>query len=382
MEKKNLNGSLRSLEKTIIKNKNSIFVTLVSALFVIFLLNSFFTIDSTYLLNKKISEIKEFNKPVNISLSIINCNECSNISSIIKSIKSENVEVLKENTFNSNSNEARNLIKTYNIRKLPSIIIMGEINNNKTKFNNFKLKGDALVFNDVKAPYLDIASKEIKGKVEIIELIDSSCNECVSLSSIPLNFGKLGVLISDWKKVEYNSAEGKALISKFGIKEAPALLISTDIDYYVDIKKGLDKLGLNEKQGFYLLHAVQPPYRNLSENKVVGLVNLIMLNDASCPECYNVSINKKILQGLGVVIKNENTYDISSSKGKELISKYNIQKVPAILLSPEAKMYDTFVNAWKPVGDVESDGWFIMRKPEGLGIVKDIIKNVLIGAKK
>ncbi len=382
MEKKNLSGSLRSLEKKIIKNNNQIFVILVSALFVIFLLNSFFTINSTYILNKKISEINEFNKPVNISLSVINCNDCSNISSIIESIKSENVNILKENSLNSNSDDAKKLISKYNIQKLPSIIITGEINNNKTKFNNFKKTSDALVLDKVNAPYFDVALKEIKGKVDIMEVIDSSCKDCVSLSSIPLNFGKVGVLISNWKKFEYNSEKGKNLISKFGIKEVPTLLISTDINYYGDIKKGLDKLNLKEKQGFYMLHATQPPYRNLSENKIVGLVDLIMLTDKSCPTCYNVTLNKRILQGLGVVIKTENTYDVSSSKGKELISKYNIQKVPAIILSPEAKMYDSFVNAWKSVGSEESDGWFVMKKPEPLGVVKDIVNNKVIGTKK
>lgn len=382
MEKKNSNDLLRSLERTIMKNKNKIFITLVSLLFIIFLLNSFFTIDSTYILNKKIKEISEFNTPINISLSVINCNECSNITSVIQDIKSKNVNILKEDTFNSDSNEAKNLISRYNIQKLPSVIIMGEINSSKVKFSNFRLEGDSLILNNVKAPYLDIASKEIKGKVKIMEIIDSSCKECISLSSVPLSLGKSGVLISNWEKVEYNSPKGKALISKFGIKEIPTLLISTDINYYENIKKGLDQLGLSEKQGYYILHAVNPPYRDLSENKIVGLVDLVMLTDKSCSQCYNVSVNKQILQRLGVAIENENTYDISSSKGKELISKYNIQKVPMIILSPEAKEYNSFIKAWKPVGSVESDGWFIMRKPEALGVVIDITNNTLIGVKK
>jgi len=50
--------------------------------------------------------------------------------------------------------------------------------------------------------------------------------------------------------VEYNSAEGSSLINSFGIKHAPALLISKDIDYYENIKQSLDQLGLEEKNGF------------------------------------------------------------------------------------------------------------------------------------
>lgn len=382
MGKKNLSNTLRVLERTVMKNDSKIFVTLVSLLFVIFLLNSFFTINSNYELNKKILEINEFNEPINISLFIIDCNECSDVSSVVDGIKNKNVNIIKENSFDSNSNEAKDLISKYNIQKLPSVIITGEVNSNKTKFNNFELKNDALIFGNVNAPYFDILSGKIKGRVEIIEIIDSSCQKCIDLSSIPIGFEKAGVLISDWKKVEYNSAEGKELIGKFKVKDVPALLISTEINYYKNIKEGLDKLNLDEKQGFYVLHAVQPPYRNLTLNKIVGLVDLIILNDSSCSECYNVNINKQILAGLGIALNTEKVYDISSSSGKNLISKYNIQKVPIILLSPEAKAYDSFINAWKPIGSIEDDGWFVMRGPEALGIVKDIVNNTIIRTKK
>ncbi len=382
MKKKNLNDSLRSLEKTIIKNRNRIFLILVSLLFLIFLLNSFFTISSGYTLNKKILEIKEFNEPINLSLSIIDCNECFNVSSIVDSIKNKNVNILQEKSFDKDSNQAKELISKYNIKKLPSIIITGEINSSKVNFNNFELKDDALILNKTNAPYFDMASNKINGKVEIFEIVDSSCKECVKLSSIPLSFAKLGVLISDWKKIEYNSNEGKKLINKFGIKEIPSVLISTEINYYKDLRDSLSKLGLNEKQGFYILHATQPPYRDLSKNKITGLVNLIMLTDKSCASCYNVSINKQILNRFGMVIQDEKTYDVSSPKGKLFVSKYDIQKVPIIILSSEAGKYDSFVRVWKSVGSVESDGWFVMRSPEALGTIKNIVNNTIIGTRK
>jgi len=379
---KSLKELLGSLEKTIAKDGGKIFIILISALLLILLLNSFFTINSVNTLNKKITEIEKFNTPTNISLSIITCNGCSNVSSVIDNIKNKNVKILKENSFDFNSNNAKSLIKEYNIKKLPSIIITGQINNSKIKFDNFKLQKSALIFDNVKAPYFDIASEQLKGQVKIIEIVDSSCKDCISLSSIPLGLGKSGVFISNWKKIEYNSTEGKKLINEFGIKEVPTLLISNEIDYYGEVKSSLTKLGLNKKQGYYMLHAIQPPYRDLSENKIVGLVDLITLSDKSCASCYNVSVNKQILGKLGVTIKNENDYDVSSPEGKALILKYDIQEVPMIILSPEAKKYPSFVNAWKPVGIVEKDGWFVMQKPQALGVVKNIINGTIIGKRR
>jgi heme/copper-type cytochrome/quinol oxidase subunit 2 len=49
-----------------------------------------------------------------------------------------------------------------------------------------------------------------------------------------------------------------------------------------------------------------------------------------------------------------------------------------ILLSPEARFYNSFVQAWKQVGDVENDGWFVMKHPEVLGVVKDLTTGKLI----
>ncbi|MBT96744.1 MAG: hypothetical protein QF567_02080 [Candidatus Pacearchaeota archaeon] len=367
MVKKKFDYLSKKVESKIKKDSQKIFLGLLIILSIIFIINIIIISSSSSALGDKIAEIKELNKPVKIELNTIECNDCFNVSGIVEGIKNQNVEILNENTYNKDSNEAKELIKKYNINKLPSILISGEINSEKIEFNNFELINDALVLNKINAPYLDLITDEIKGKVEIIEIIDSTCEKCISLSSIPLNFVESGVSIDDWRKVEYNSAEGNEFINKFEIKHSPALLISNDINYYENIKQGLDQSYLEEKQGFYVLPSTIPPYRNLTDNKIVGLSDLIMLVDESCSSCYNVEINKQILQGLGVVINNEDTYDINSAKGNELILKYDIKKVPMIILSKETSVYDSFVSVWSQVGTIEDDGMFVMRKPEGLG---------------
>ena len=376
--KTKINETLSKLEKKVQKDPYKIVSILLGALLVIFIINLIFISSSGSILKEKAGVIKEANKPIKIELSLIDCNGCSNISSVIESIKNKNVDVLNEESFDYLSNQAKDLIEKYGIKKLPSVLIFGEIDSDKVSFDSFKLNDDALVLDDVSAPYFDLLTNEIKGKVEIIEIVDSSCDKCISLSSIPLGLAEAGVFMSDWKKIEYGSEEGKKLVSEFGIKHIPTLLISKDIDYYETIKQSLAQLDLEEKQGFYTIHSILPPYRDLTKNKVVGLVDLIMLKDNSCSNCYDVTSNKQILQRLGIVVNNENTYDISSAKGKDLISKYNIEKVPIIILSPEADVYDLFVSAWEQVGSEESDGWFVMRKPEGLGTIKDIVSNKVI----
>lgn len=370
---------IKEIKNWIKKNTEKIFIILIGIMLIILIINLISLSITGNILKIKVNEIKEFNKPSEIQLSVIECNGCSDISEIVDSIKKQNVNITEEKRLSIYDSETKNLISRYGIEKLPNVLIFGEIDNNKTDFKDFEKVDNALVFSKVEPPFLEIATNELKGQVNIIEIVDSSCEKCVSLSSISLSLAEAGVFISDWKKIEYNSVEGQQLINKFGVKHVPALLISEDIDYYESLSQSLSQLDLENKQGFYAIHSTLPPYRNLTNNKIIGFVDLIMLEDKSCDSCYDVTLNKQILKGLGVAINNEKIYDISSSDGKALISKYNIEKVPIIILSPEANVYGMFVQAWQQVGTKEKDGWFIMRTPENLGTVKNLKTREIIG---
>ena len=361
-----------SFQDYINKNLPIIVLILLTVMLVVAGLNIYSTTTANVILNEKAKEIEEFNKPVKIQLSVIDCEDCSDIDSIVESVKSKNVEILEEKNLDYNSEEAKGLIEKYGIQKLPSILIFGEIDNKKITFNNFELNDDALVFNGVSAPYFNIIEDKIKGEVSIIEIVDSSCEDCVSVGSIADILGQSGVLIKDWKKVEYNSPEGEDYINKFEIKKVPVILISEDIDYYEELSQGLAQLNLEKKQGYYSIHSTNPPYRDLIKNKVVGLVDFIMLTDESCSECYDVELNKQIFQRFGLTIKSEETYDINSAKAKQLISKYKIEKVPIVILSPDANEYSTLMQVWNQVGTVENDNWLVMRNPEIIGTSRNI----------
>jgi len=368
--------------KYIEKNIKNILAGLLITLLIIFSLSIFSTSIANSTLNEKIELIKEANKPVDISIIIIDCKDCSNISNTINSIKSQNINITNEKDLDYNSNEAKKLISKYNIQKLPTIIISGDVNNKKINYKGFQKIENSLIFNNTVAPYFDLNSETIKGKVSIIEIIDSSCENCIPLTSMVNGLAQSGVFIDNSDKFEYNSKVGKDMINKYGVKNIPALLISEDIDYYPELSKSLSKIGADKKNGYYLFYSPIPPYRDLTLNKVVGLVDLVLLTDVSCAECYDVNVNKQIIASLGVALNSENVYDVNSGEGKALISKYNITKAPMILLSPNAEKYSSFVQAWKGVGSVESDGWFIMRSPEAVGASINLKTEQMVAGKR
>jgi len=373
-EKTNTAKPLKKVESFINTNLNSLLLIILSLILIVSIFSFMLGFGARSTLNQKIEEARILAIPVSIQLKVINCNGCADIKEIISSIKKQNVNITSEQVFGFYDLEVKQLISDYEIKTLPTILILGEISSNKIKFDNFEKVNDALVLKQQLAPYLDIITNNLKGIVDIIEVVDSSCKNCIGLSSIPSTLSKSGVSIGDWKKIEYTSAEGAAAIKKYSLTHVPTVLISKEINYYDNIKQTLTQAGASNKGDYYSLHSKSPPYRNITSNKIVGLVDLILIYDKICSNCYDVNLNKAALKNLGIFINTEKTYDISYSEAKSLIAKYSIEKIPTMILSPEANSYPGFANVWRQVGTIENDEWFVMRKPEVLGNVTGIKK--------
>ena len=328
---------------------------------------------------------QEFMRPAELDVTKIllsNCEECFDINSALEEIKKQNVNITKEKVVYLNENEAKALIGKYKIKKIPALIISGEVNKTENLKAFFEKSGyfpeeKKAVYTNLKLPYYNVSLGRVVGRVSVINVVDSSCNEGVPLFQLTDSLKKAGVAVTEEKEYEYSSNLGKELIAKFNITRIPAILISNEINRYENIKLGLQQLA-TEKNGYYALHGINAPYRDLKEEKIVGLVKLIFLTDSSCSKCFDVNINKIILQRLGVFINEEAAYDIVSEQGKALLSKYSIGKVPMLLMSPEAESYPALTKAWESVGTVEEDGWYVMRDVENLGTYKDLATNEIV----
>jgi len=198
------------------------------------------------------------------------------------------------------------------------------------------------------------------------------------LDSLEQVLKQAGVGVTQVSSFDYSSPEGRELISRYGIQQVPAVVISEDIDAYPAIVQQLQRSGAVLKGDAYALHSTLAPYRDLKKNEIVGRVTLIMLKDENCSECYDVALNRGILSRFGLVITNQETYDAATGSAKALIEKYKITKIPAIVVSPDAQHYLSFVSVWEGVGSVESDGWYVMRRPEMLGTYRDLTTNTIV----
>ena len=259
------------------------------------------------------------------------------------------------------------------------MIVEGETS--KVTLANFAKSGDALVFSEATPPYTDPATKKVQGRVTATIIKDDTCEQCADLSPILTSLQQLGIVIVSEDELDRSTAKGKALIEKYDIKVLPTLLFSKDLESYGnEITTNWFQVGTVENDGTYITRTSNPPFINLTTNKVQGLVTMIKLLDKSCVDCYDPNdFHKPILERMGVVFEQEKSVDISSAQGKDLIAKYKIDQVPTILLTGDVETYPVLVRAWQTVGTKETDGTYIFRKVEvARQTYKDLTTNKVV----
>ncbi len=313
-----------------------------------------------FTLSVPVKEAPKVIPPKQITVTVFNgCEDCFNISAAVDFIKQQknlNITLVKELNFE----EAKAGAGTYNVSKLPAVVITGETAN--VTIQNFEVRGDALVFSQALPPYYDVASNSVKGKVTVILLEEKSCTNCFNLSQVIDQLKQAGIKMSSETRVDSKSDEGKQLIAQYKIEKLPTIIFNKDALEYDVVKQVWSQVGSEESDGKLVLRFVSPPYVNVSTGKTDGLVDLTILSDSTCKECFNASVLKDLFaQSFSMVFKTTETVDISSTKGKTLVSKYKIELLPTVILSKDAMAYPNIGQAWGQVGTVEQDSSFVFR---------------------
>ena len=368
----------RGIKKLSLEN---IFIGITVLLGIIIVINIMLTFNLNKDLKKSAELAEEKSKPAKIELTLIKnskCSDCFDISTVVNHIKSANVNITKENAIEFNSKDAKDAINKYQIKKIPALIVTGEIG--KVSIQGLEKKEDALLLSNILPPYTNASTGRIEGRVTLYYLKDPACGKCSDLSILISQIKLAGVKISEEKAVSPDGGEGKELIGKYNIGFAPAIILSKDASAYPIIQQAWPQIGSKETDGSYVLRVVNPPFINLTTGKLRGIVNIVYLTDKSCTPCYNASQHKEILvnpQSFAVKLDKEETFDISDAKGKELIARYNITKVPTVILSDEIGAYPS-TQVLKQFYSVEKDNSYVFRLLSAVGTYKDLATSQIV----
>ena len=370
----------KKIKIDILKNFKSIKLInlLVIILVIILVINLSLTFSFKRAAEAKIEEVEELARPAEIQLTIIEnsaCDECFDLNSAISSIKNNNVEITNEETLNFDSVKGKELIKKYGIQKIPTVLVFGEIE--KSGSMGLDKSDDALIFTDVRAPYTDAVLNKIVGRVSLTHITDQSCEPCSDLSSFIRQLKLSGVAIVDEKLIDIKDAD--TLVSRYKLDKVPAIILSKDLSAYEDITQNWQITGTVERDGSYILRTINPPYYDINKNEVVGLVDVIYLTDETCDDCYDVQVHKRILtnpRGFNLNLNSEKTIDISNDEGKELVEKYNIEKVPTAIVSNDVSVYP-FAKSLEQFFTVEDDGTYVFTNFQAMGniVYKDLTED-------
>ncbi len=304
-------------------------------------------------------EVREQSRPAAIQLTSIgaDCEDCVPLAGIVSAVEAAKVNITKRSLFGTADADSRQIIAKYDIKRLPTVIITGEID--KTSLAGFTKVGDALVYLQTPPPYVDASSGEVKGLVSLTYVNVSSCKECPDLMGVVQQL-RAQIKVADFKVVDKDSEEGKKLVAEYEMARLPGILLSSDIKEY-PLADQLAQVGTVKKGGAIALGS-NAPYLNVSTGKVTGVTQLILLNDSSCTGCYDVTMHVPIVRRFQVNPATIKVTDAASAEGKELISRYKITAVPTILVTGDVSPYEQLLGVWPTVGTTEKDGALVFRK--------------------
>ena len=219
---------------------------------VIVLWNSRVTID------KKIIAQQEAQKPAEIELTLISpsdCEVCVDGNELLEAIGNQrNVNVLSSETFAADSEEGKTLLESYGIQRVPTVLVKGEYDKDNVRGEFEKLGGeekdDALVLQVREPVYVDLASGQMVGLVDVTYLTDSGCEDCydptIHKSILEKGFG---MKFKTEKTLDARSSEGRALLAAYAIKQTPTVLLSKEAGAYGGLTATWAQVGSVEEDG-------------------------------------------------------------------------------------------------------------------------------------
>ncbi len=326
-----------------------IVAVLVALTFLVVIFNFYTSLTLSEQIDKKIEELSNVNVPkINIYLiKESSCNECLDLQGVASSLASSfpgeaNLEVL-------NREEGNSFIRKYLINRLPAIVIEGDISSfNVPPQLNFVEKNGALVFEGA-VPYFSLEDNSVKGVVEFILINHKGCEVCKDMKVVYDSLTSTGI-VGNLKELEHPSEEANEFANNYSITKYPTMLISKDIDEY-GIPIGDSNL-VRTYDNYYVLDPI-PPYFDLEEKRIRGELEVIYLFSQDCEDCINISTFSSALRDIGLYLKNETEVEINSPQGEELISIYNITKVPTFILKGDIEAYPGLR------GSLEEIGYFV-----------------------
>lgn len=223
----------------------------------------------------------------------------------------------------------------------------------------------------------ETAEADRPANLELVMLTDKTCANCFDTTAILNQMEKENIKIDSRQILDKDSAEGKELIAKFAIKKLPTFLLKGELTKNSVLSNFFSQAG-DIIENTFVFRQVGGPYFDTATGKVKGKVNLVLITDVTCTECYDVAQHEAILKQFGITTLAK-IADTKSDLGRALVKAYAIKMVPAFVLSGDVKEYPRLTSVWSQVGFVARDGAYVFTKGVPfMGAYKDLTTNKVV----
>jgi len=189
-------------------------------------------------------------------------------------------------------------------------------------------------------------------KQEVILLQAADCTECISLASAQAVF-KIPM------RNVTSGEEFNKLVSKYSIRKLPALIVSNQ-SLFTEQAAGQVVQQFTLRAGALVYETVTPPYYDISNRKVKGVVNATVISPANCSQCVATSDVLGGLGSIGVNLQRIDSFQETDSRAVELIGKYHLTVLPVFIFSPDLLEYSEIAQQWAKIGSTEADGNLVL----------------------
>lgn len=223
---------------------------------------------------------KEMGKVVATILTDPACTQCVDPKLTVEAYKKAGIKITDQKVISWNSLEGQQIISQYKITKVPTFLLSSDVDfydsvkANWTRIGTIE-QDKTYVARNLFLPYRDLGEGQIVGLVDVIYLTDFTCSNCYDPFKVqkPILTQGYGVGLRSERTVDVNSSEGQSLKNKYKITQVPTIILSPDVDQYVNLKNVWKNVGTVESDGWYVFSGMQQlggvVYKDLSNNQII-----------------------------------------------------------------------------------------------------------------
>lgn len=204
-----------------------------------------------------------------------NCENCFKMSYLLNILREENVVFNKIEEVDVNSERGQELKTQYGIKKVPILIITGEVNKDEHFVNIWKGYGqhsEDIMVSNVFPPYKKLEDGEIIGLVEQTTIYDSTCEDCYSTNVHKQFLEADGIFPTTTTKLDVSEPEAQELIERYSITKIPTIILSSEAKYYKKFTEGWQADGQSIAfDGYYVFETPERlgTYKDLDKNEII-----------------------------------------------------------------------------------------------------------------